>query len=52
MTTSSPVRKVHDIPIVIARPQPQRLPEVAPERYVPAIPISVPVREPVRVVRA
>ena len=51
MSTSAPVRKVHDIPIVITRPRPLRLPEVAPERYVPAVPISVPVREPVRVGR-
>jgi len=52
MTTSAPVRKVHDVPIVIARPQPKRLPEVAPGRYVPAIePWTIPVREPVRVAR-
>jgi len=48
MSTSAPVRKVHDIPIVITRPEPKQLPEVAPERYIPAFPISVPVREPVR----
>ena len=49
MTTSAPVRKVHDIPIVITRPKPRQLPEVAPERYVPIVePWAVPVREPVR----
>lgn len=46
MSTSAPVRKVHDIPIVVTRTRPLQLPEVAPERYVPAVPISVPVREP------
>ena len=49
MTTSSPVRKVHDIPIVVPRVHPLRLPEVAPERRVFPIPVIVPVREPVRV---
>ena len=51
MTTTAPVRKVHDIPIV----EPYRLPVAprelpVPERTVfPVVPIIQPVRQPERV---
>ena len=49
MSTSSPVRKIHDIPIVLPQVEPLRLPEIDPERYVPMVPVVVPER--VRVMR-
>ena len=51
MSTSSPVRKVHDIPIVEPRRDPLQLPEVSPERRVIVFPSTVPVKEPVRILR-
>lgn len=48
MTTSAPVRKVHDIPIIEPHPikvAPRELPQPSPERIVvPAVPIRQPVR--------
>ena len=41
MTTSAPVRRVHDIPIVEPRKEPLRLPGREPVE-----PFRVPVREP------
>jgi len=49
MSTSSPVRRVHDVPIVIPIQVPKRLPEVSPERWIPINPIVVPERVPERV---
>lgn len=52
MTTSAPVRKEYDIPIVEPfrpKPEPLRLPDFSPERIiVPVVPVRKPVREPVR----
>ena len=48
MSTSSPVRRVHDVPVVVPKRTPKRLPELAPERWIPVTPITVPVKEPVR----
>jgi len=42
MTTSAPVRKVHDIPIV----EPYRAPKELPQAPVPVEPFRVPVRQP------
>jgi len=56
MTTTSPVRKVHDIPLVAPKPLPienpeRLLPVPDPERWIPTpvkrpakIPVTVPVR--------
>lgn len=51
MSTSAPVRREVDIPIVEPRrykPEPKRLPQPNPERIVtPFVPIEVPVKQPV-----
>ena len=48
MSTTSPVREVHSIPIIVPSVEPRQLPAVAPGRYVPLTPVIVPEREPVR----
>lgn len=48
MTTSSPIRKVHDIPIVKPRRQPMQLPAPDERRLVPVMPF-LPEREKVEV---
>ena len=47
MTTSAPIRKIHDVPIIEPYRVPKALPVVDPERIVR--PIVVPVRQPERV---
>ena len=42
MTTTAPVRKVYDIPIV----EPYRAPKELPQAPVPVEPFCVPVRQP------
>ncbi len=42
MTTSSPIRKIHDIPIV----EPYKPPGELPHTLEPMVPIHAPVREP------
>ena len=50
MTTSAPVRKVHDVPIIRPVRQPVTLPAPDPERWhtieVPAVPVKE--KEPAR----
>lgn len=50
VTTSAPVRREYDIPIVepcVPPPVPRRLPEPDPSRLVPIV--VVPIRQPVEV---
>ena len=47
MGTSAPIRRSYDIPLTMpAKPEPLRITEPDPSR---AVPIQVPVRQPVRV---
>lgn len=53
MSTSAPIKREYDIPIIRPQPAPvvpRELPAPDPERLVPIIP-SVPVEVPVRIVR-
>ena len=58
MTTSAPVRKVHDIPIIepvrspkVLPKEPSRLPEADPKRWItPDVGVPERVRHPARVV--
>jgi len=43
MTTSAPIRKVHDIPIVLPKRSPRQLPAPDPRRLVPIV-VDVPER--------
>jgi len=51
MTTSAPIRKVHNVPIVVVRPRraPRELPAPSPAWETPIVVVpTVPVKEPVR----
>lgn len=50
MSTSAPVKKEYDIPIVKPMVVPRELPAPDPERWVPVVTVA-PVKVPVRVLR-
>jgi len=51
MSTSAPIREVHDIPIIEPRVVPRELPTPDPGRWISIVPIRVPVKVPERVLR-
>ena len=51
MGTSAPVRRVIDVPFVVPRHEPLKLPAPDPERWVPIWSPAEPVRVPVEVER-
>jgi len=51
MTTSAPIRKVHNVPIIVVRPKRvhKQLPAPDPDRLIPIVVTPVRREEPVRV---